>query len=667
MKTMLWKELRENLLWALLALAGIGCVEAYGLVGHFRGDGPVPLMKSAFLMASTWGSAAFGVLLGLIQILPEQKRDRWAALLHRPVSRDVIFFGKAISGVLLYLLATVPPLLASIWYSSRPGNLQGPFSTGFILPGLVDLLAGIGYYFAGLFAGLRRGWWCGPRISGFAVALIMTNLISSEAVSIQFALALIAVEIVVFLGAAFGAMRTNGSFSKQPCWSRVCVMTITATACLVALLFALEFCSFLNSFLPEPPAVGKAPAKNPYVYRDAAGKELVRPSAGQQKRGGEIAAMGLKLFGYRSVEDHRFEIFALGGEESPDIQKQAGGIERHEHWYYVKNQRLILGYDEAGLIGSIGEDGFHPGREKAVPFKDELVPGSADRPWKPSCFRMGQRVCVFEPKQRKMETFYTVEEGGLLEVEPFAALKDNQWDSFDQFLAVLKDRVLVLDLQGKLLVTLPRLHAADFGYNINRQTISATADRYFFYCTRESNWSPGPGINAYLELFDAQGKHLNTYTLSGPGYYSEPLREFMKAMMSPAMGGVTKAYRMVCARLDSEQEPLARFISRIFRADSGAWQLAFACAAVVLAWARLRKFSWSRSVGWAVFSLGFNLAGLIAFRLLEDWPRRIKCPGCSKRREIAETTCPHCQSPWPAPKRDGTEIVEENTQALAAF
>jgi len=112
MRTLLWKEIRENLKWGLLILCALGVAEFYGLQSRNNQGGLVPLMKDSFLMATTWGCAASGLLLAFLQILPEQRRDRWAALLHRPATRDTIFLGKAASGSLLYLLSTAPPFFA---------------------------------------------------------------------------------------------------------------------------------------------------------------------------------------------------------------------------------------------------------------------------------------------------------------------------------------------------------------------------------------------------------------------------------------------------------------------------------------------------------------------------------------------------------------------------
>ncbi len=90
----------------------------------------ITLCSPTFLMATSFGNAIVGLLLGFVQILPEQRRDQWAALLHRPVSRAVIFRGKAVAGLLLYAIATVPPFLLCFWLAATPGHFVAPFRAG---------------------------------------------------------------------------------------------------------------------------------------------------------------------------------------------------------------------------------------------------------------------------------------------------------------------------------------------------------------------------------------------------------------------------------------------------------------------------------------------------------------------------------------------------------
>ena len=97
------------------------------------------------------------------QILPELRRDQWAALLHRPVSRSVIFFGKAGAGLLLYFTAATLPLLASAFYAATPGQFAAPLLPEMLRPALSDLFLGAAFYFAAILLCLHRGRWFGSR------------------------------------------------------------------------------------------------------------------------------------------------------------------------------------------------------------------------------------------------------------------------------------------------------------------------------------------------------------------------------------------------------------------------------------------------------------------------------------------------------------------------
>ena len=69
MKAMLWKEFRENFKWALLAMVVLGLAEFYGMTKRdymVSFEDTSTLCKSSFLMVTTFGCAAVGLLLGLV-------------------------------------------------------------------------------------------------------------------------------------------------------------------------------------------------------------------------------------------------------------------------------------------------------------------------------------------------------------------------------------------------------------------------------------------------------------------------------------------------------------------------------------------------------------------------------------------------------------------------
>jgi hypothetical protein len=118
---MILKELKVNLKWALLAcVAWSACLFAFARVSveptlAYREMLSFPAQAVTVLMFPL-----VGFLLGLVQALPESRRDAWAFLVHRPLSRGRIFWSKAIAGLLLYLAALLLPLAAFL----------GAFGTG---------------------------------------------------------------------------------------------------------------------------------------------------------------------------------------------------------------------------------------------------------------------------------------------------------------------------------------------------------------------------------------------------------------------------------------------------------------------------------------------------------------------------------------------------------
>jgi len=162
MRALIWKELRENILWALLAMLALGATEIYALhhmryAEDFEYQGGITLCKKSFLTVTMFGYAAAGLALGLLQVLPELQRDRWAALLHRPMPRGRLYWGKAVAGLMLYCLAAGAPFLFAVWRVVTPGNFATPFVPGMITPGLADLAVGLCYYFAALLLALQSG------------------------------------------------------------------------------------------------------------------------------------------------------------------------------------------------------------------------------------------------------------------------------------------------------------------------------------------------------------------------------------------------------------------------------------------------------------------------------------------------------------------------------
>src|SRR4051794_2873111 len=144
-RAMVWKVFREGLRYALLGLAlmaaGIGYAFWQSQTGR-SARGTPGIVSQEFQTLTVVGCPVIGFAIGLLVILPESRRDRWAFLAHRPMSRSSIFIAKLAGALALYCLATGFPLAAAIAYAARPGSFAFPFVPTMTLAPLADWSCG---------------------------------------------------------------------------------------------------------------------------------------------------------------------------------------------------------------------------------------------------------------------------------------------------------------------------------------------------------------------------------------------------------------------------------------------------------------------------------------------------------------------------------------------
>jgi hypothetical protein len=94
---------------------------------------------------------------------------------------------------------------------------------------------------------------------------------------------------------------------------------------------------------------------------------------------------------------------------------------------------------------------------------------------------------------------------------------------------------------------------------------------------------------------------------------------------------------------------------------SSPWNvLSFALAVMsaLLSWSLMRRYDSSPMAvaGWTLFVFLLGIGGLLTLLCVQEWPAREACPLCKKPRAVDRELCPHCQSPFPPPEKNGTEI-----------
>src|SRR5438477_13128891 len=104
MKSLIWKELRENIKW--LPLPGLVILVVF-LIDK-PGEPILPATDAYFFCLT---AVVFGAALGFVQMFSESHGDKRSLLLHRPLAPSRIFLAKTLDGVGLYLLALGIPFL----------------------------------------------------------------------------------------------------------------------------------------------------------------------------------------------------------------------------------------------------------------------------------------------------------------------------------------------------------------------------------------------------------------------------------------------------------------------------------------------------------------------------------------------------------------------------
>jgi|GEM_PF-449939 len=215
LRQMLWKEFRENLLWAALIAAAFGIALAYGwskLQDPYNHYAYHSFMWETLLVISRFGGPIAGLALGFLQTIPEWSRDRWAYLIHRPISPGRIFLAKAAAGITLYLLATGVPYAVLCWTATRPGALAAPVYLELSLAGWMNLLGGLPFYFGAMLTTLREARWTGSRGWGLlaALAAIASSTMTTAGME-AFRLAGFTLAIACAAAGAFLAHSGNGA------------------------------------------------------------------------------------------------------------------------------------------------------------------------------------------------------------------------------------------------------------------------------------------------------------------------------------------------------------------------------------------------------------------------------------------------------------------------
>jgi ABC-type transport system involved in multi-copper enzyme maturation permease subunit len=676
MKAMIWKELRENFKWALLALLVLTIAEFYALSSS-RSDtenlyNELTLCSSAFLEVTSFGCSAVGVALGVVQILPELRRDQWAALLHRPVPRSVIFFGKVVSGLILYGLAVIPPFLISVAYVLVPGQFPAPFVPGMMFPGFTDLFLGPLFYFASILLCLHRGRWFGSRgLIGLSLpALFLLSTAAAHPLYLSIPAALI------FFAAAWGAILSSEVVKNRPRVSRfafVMVMLAGAQSAWLLIVFGLQFlpskspppATFTQFTITQDGQVFTATQKGDgsQVLTDGNGKLVTDEKYYSNNGYGNFlqilpfAALGPlnRRDSYLNSNPRNLRNY---------VEPIQAGYESKEYWYVLVGQKYFVGYDKLSrrCIGICDVDGFESATAVPKPFPLKVLTYDY---WSglPYHYWSGSQAYAIDFSARSMTPVFNSQNETIYGISNLIDMAHRE--KAPGFAVALDNGVQIFDAQAKPGANIPYSHDPGIWTDVWLANNPKLGRLYLQYTAAFSPFRPP--LPTYLDEIDNQGNLVHEYTQPPANIIIQPPGwvERLSVLSLPFLPAfAVTGYSAIVDAPPSLNDTIGTvpFQHPRFRLETSDLVTVFIVgvllAVITHMWARGTGLAARSTWLWTLFVFCFGLPGLLTFRLASDWPVRLRCPVCGKRRAVDKETCPSCLQRWPLPERNKTEIMD---------
>jgi hypothetical protein len=691
MKAMIWKEWRENAKWALLAFLALGLATLYATTKGFDSSNSQQITNlfEATTTLTMFVVPLFASALGALQVGTELRRDQWAFLLHRPVSRTTIFAGKVIAGLSLYLLATLTPTLILALWMRTPGNLAAPFDWRFLFAPMANILVGITFYFCGMLAAVRPARWYGSRAIGFAMAfgcLVVVNMVPEF-----WQASGIALLGGVLLGlAAWGSFLTTGTYGRQPRVAKI-ALGITMLVSLMIVVGGLAIFTLETvvqgdrqaSYQDRPPYEAYMIDKSgrilkvsyvegfPQSATDLQGRTVSVPRAPDDNWSLGRSFLILRRWrGYDGIDfrsTSRYYLRLLGTNYYNPTDKKI-------RWFWVKSERRIVGYSpiSRALIGSVGPQGFSPiAQGLATPFPEPIKTfvqrhGSANY-GDIQCLSFAHSVYVFNLNTMRMTRIYeAVTEAPLQGVDIVSALSE----AGDGAIALADaNTIRVFGQNGRLLFATP--FEIQDTKNLTL-TISATPkkDRFFlWYEPRRESRKESVRLD-HISEFSSNGVLLAKHKLPllkkpDRGTYTNPLWYEMAApvLVPPIAMTAATAISTYTLPEDPAKEEIAGLVKMRWL-----WLLSLVAglvyAGLTLRLAKRSDLSPRTCFGWAIASFALGLFGALTLLALHEWPTLLACPHCDKKRSVNHRQCEHCAAVFPEPVLDDTAIFDDPAEEL---
>jgi hypothetical protein len=704
-RTLLWKELREAIKWAVAGLLVVIVMLAFAMATQTSVmSGIVPGMGNGPFMLAT---IAAGIIMGLGQSIPERAGDKWAFLAHRPVTRGVLWTAKVVAGVLLYVVVTALPFAWVMWRIATPGHQPMPFDIRMSQPGIADMVAGLVYYFAALLTGMRNARWYGSRAMAIGAAIAFSAAVIAASEFWQ-AIIVSLVGLLIVGWASRATFIAGGQYEPQSRTGRVAlalsvlaglavVWALGATIAGGLLLFRKSdsrditsvdyvvtsdgrlvratsvYHLFQGSGGPEVTDVSDLDGKPIARFTtDSARRDLIRGVV--QSHNLPIVKRDLDRRSYRDIERLFVRLF-------PSVDFNAPIA-----WYYVHRPGRIVGYDvkSARQVGWIGPDGFSPGAPTGRTFTSPML---RDRgAFGTNLLAFPDAVYQFDLKNRRVvrifgaaagETVLAAAEAGrgfsgfgetmilqspvLARPSRFASQADSsiRGDSSSLIIITTTTGIGFLKGDGTPLVSAPYdPRAAGYGtVSVSRAVYAPGKPIFTIYHAAggtlpEAQWLTAP---EQAEKFEPpRATPVERFTLPPLSRPTPPRIEWPEKIRGEVAQPIIVPVATALARL------LKTGSATVPGRPASTWALGIAFAILFATGAflvgRRYAFTTREQLLWATMGFFGGVLGVALMLALREWPVRELCATCKRPRVVNRERCEHCGAEFERPALDGTEV-----------
>jgi len=679
-----WKEIKSSWRWAALGAFGL-LIGAFGEIYIGTGS-PQELYKVWGSVQTTMlmGGAIFGLGLSILQIYPEQSRDRWAFLVHRPATRDLLFVGKAAAGLLLYGIASSCSLLLVTAWIACPGRFAFPFVWGLTLGSWMGVFCGCIFYFAGFLVMLRPARWFGSRLfpvvgagAWTALILIMPTFWESAVACVVFAAIMAYSARSQFRIPAGGRVTGSGVISLG---------AILLTGIVVVVVFGFSVSASLY-FMAVPNAVSGEAGYNYFI--DSSGSII----QGKYVRGVEQSRIIIKA-GTAKLPDNQDALTLnlgdlwspkVGGNDQQNytnledyIEELSGDTRGNVRWYLVNRRVLAFSLADSSVQGVLTPNGYVAGRVRNIPSETFPILSNSSLSMNYFPVLAGRDSLYFLDLADK--AVYSAVVGSasaaqIVEISSTGSL-DDDLEYSPRVIVLSGDSLDIFSDRGALLGTLSVKEYRT--YSCARIGMDAAGHLYLWLSSQGSSLESTKTQGDVIVETDPSGHTVGITQLpplpgsgsrlsqssSPPVYNTTGSRVAMGCVMAPLITPRLLALVFqvpVYVVNDGYTEAFGHH-----RKDVRSGQILASLLCGMLGWfiARRARLSVVASVAGGLVCATLLWIGVLLLIALFAWPTRMRCPSCGRKRFVEESNCRHCHEGWSPPVRTGTEIFENLNETL---